>query len=232
MIERSLENFRRTRGQMGRLVMVDQFYPLPSKEENSKKLKALAEEYNAIYLDHGFNMSIGCRAGLKYALKKAQVEDGDTWIIYDPDSRPVTYFWDHALASVCSPEYPIVSIVTEAIETELYIKGFEEKTINGYRVAVPGSPCVMSVAAFDYTTIEALGGYQDFGKLYGGLEAVLAPKVLGAGKKVAYLRDFHCIWWPKPLYLVDTVYTAWKQAHALTRTFPGSFEEFIAQEKR
>jgi len=231
MVEACLENHRTTMAESTQLVMVNQYYPLPDKFANTVKCKSLAEKYGAIWLDHRLGTSIGCSAGWRYFMSQVRPKPQDRVIFRDPDTRVGTFSWDVALLMTCSPEYPVVSLMTQPVEGELVDRGFHyETTPAGYRLAIPDMPCALGVTCVHVGTFEAMGGYRDNGGLYGGLEGPLWNSLAAIGKRFVYLTDYWEIYWPHMGYkgLIDAEYRNWKIDYVYNG-YRGSFDEYCQQ---
>lgn len=206
--------------------LVDQHYPLPDKETIHREVKAIAREFNCIYLDPGKNL--GLHHGFNWACKQLKVKSDDIVIGYDPDSNPVSPGWDMALITVLSqPEIVWASLMNPRTEADIKAKGYTEQWVNGHiRIWITKHAVINSVCAWRYSFIEKAGGLDEHSKFYGGLEVTMWPHLARQGKKWALLPD-----WRETddiVYTVDWQYKHYKWFHGFRRKWDGDFESYLA----
>ncbi len=198
-------------------------YPI-DKEENNKQIKYLANKYNCTLIDSGSDL--GLHKSLNNACKILNIQDDDTLIVCDPDDRPTPNF-AKPFKDVIDADKSIAVLGCNfwVIEDRFKEGKLTESVIAGHRVWTHKNIEMYNLAAYNYSFIRSIGGFNEPLPYYGGLECYLYSKFNGL--KMAYLADVrsdNVKLDEKDTRLFDPRYRAWK-----TRSTHGG-EEQIAFE--
>lgn len=219
-----LEKFRRTRAPDLEFThyFVDQHYPL-RREENLENLRSVCKEFGLVWLDSGGD--VGLHAGLNFACEQIKPGPGDVILTFDPDSGPTDIGWDAVLVAAIRGGYSIASLGEPRAMSQLIEYGYAESMLGKVRIWDPKRAVVMSVSAWSWDFLRAIGGFYEHLKYYGGLESAMWERLHAFGGKWAYLPDFG-----EENSLreeADIEYTSWKWSYCHHGSFPGSFQEYI-----
>lgn len=207
-------------------VIVDQHYPF-NRSDVMREVWRLGSVYEARVLDPGKNL--GLHQGHNWALAQCKLQDDDIVILYDPDSWPLTNGWDQAIVDVMRADrgFDIVGLIDPRSRRELDERGIAwEGFVSGLYVQQPVRDGIISVAGYSGALLNRFGGFDEVLPYYGGLEAAMWGRLQAHGGKWCYLTNHD-----ESLHLqelADPEFKAYKDAHAQTRTFAGTFEEWLA----
>lgn len=208
--------------------LVNQHYP---KETyfTASILGSLLTRYGAHLLDPGKNL--GFHHGINWAIQQICPDSKDTLLIFDADSLSVRDGWLSVIDQVMFRGWDVVGLMDPRTEKELKERGFVRHYAGeDHELWEPLAPTVISVAGYSVAMLQKIGGLNEHNAYYGGLEADLWPKMKKIGARIGYLvnyKESH-----KLRDMADRPYKEYKYAHAVLRIFPGSFEEWLAQDKK
>lgn len=231
VVAASLDRFYQTRNPdliLKQHLLIDQHYPLPSKDETRRAVQAVADRHGCRVLRPERNL--GLHDGWNWACSHLDLQDDDILIGYDPDSWPLTPGWDMALVTALSKDRRAgwASLTNVRSRRELEQKScFEERVTDGYlRVWSTRLPVVNSVCAWKWGFLRKCGGLWEPKAYYGHLETWLFDRLKEQALDWVFLVD-----WTEDDTLrgrTDLEYIRWKWAHSHLGTWPGDFESFLA----
>lgn len=217
VIDKSLEQLKKTTVLDLPIMAMDNHYPLITEEEKN----ILIKKYNLIVLDEGENL--GLSAGFNMLVNTF---DCKTAIFYDIDSFPVTHGWDAAMmSSLEDKRLAFCSLYFDIAKRELSERGCVEwVNANGLTMLQPKQAGVQSVSAANIEYLKSIGGLQEPRKYYGGFEIQMF-NYWNDEHRISYIKDYYE---DKEYFnnLVDPQYTAYKFAYA-HNGYKGSFDDFL-----
>lgn len=207
--------------------ILDQHYPLPSKAQNSERIKNICIYYGLKYLNAGKNL--GYHEGINWAIEQMDLADGDVVVNFDQDAQIAggseawlcaifrSFFVDKTLACV--------GINNETIDRELKERGFFDESKNYLVMRFMKAPVVMSIIAWQVGFIREVGGLKENTLHYGGVEAVMWPYLCERGRRWAVLPAY---WEDVSLWHEsDPEYREWKVKHGQELSFKEDFETYL-----
>ena len=203
-------------------VIVDNHYPV-NNFKNSDRIRALARRHHATYIDSCGDL--GWPEGVNNAAREVGIKSGDVVINCDPDDRPSPGFISHIDSVMTSdPKIAVCALGFSVIDQRFAEGKLRESRIAGERVWEHPTVEMVSVCAFNWTFIEAIGGLKQQHKYYGGVESYLYPRWQRRGMRLVYLPDVRADAAPVDRTnekLFDPNYRQWKTDHV--GGYPHSF---------
>lgn len=227
IIRESLDQCKKTVSQClkYRHIIVNNWYPLGGKQENTRKLIQYASENGMEVLDPGRNL--GLHHGFNWACSQLPLKDDDILIGYDPDSYPVTPGWDMALITAIAHGGNVAwaSLMNPISRKELDERGFTPRKIGHIHTLETHRPCVNSICAWRWDFLRKAGGLKEPTAFYGGLECAMWKALNDQKQKWVFLLE----WCEKSYFFdkQDTLYRDYKWHHAHTGQWPGDFESYL-----
>lgn len=227
LLELNFKNFAKAPPKDFRHIVIDGHYPV-DKEHNRQAIRALCDQYGAIYLNPGCDL--GLHGNLNYAIEAMNIGKEDVFVGCDPDDFPQPGSLEK-LADIIQSDRSIAVLALNFCLIKIRIQ--EGKVTKGYsgNHVVYSHPSVemFKVAAFQMELIHQIPGkFNEPFKYYGGIESYLFYHWRQRKLHLAYI-DEHCeelmIDRNDPT-LFDKSYERWKCAH-VGEGFTGSFETFI-----
>lgn len=150
-------------------VIIDNHYPV-DKEQNKKKLKELAREYNCLYVDSG--QDLGLHRGLNNAMLRASIRPGDILIGCDPDDRPSPDFLDIMKEVMLADPKLAVCCLSFSVIFDRIKQGvtFKKMEIAGHDLRVHPGVEMWNIAGFNTHLLGRIGGFSQPNNFYGGIE--------------------------------------------------------------
>jgi hypothetical protein len=227
-IERTLSKYRETSlaSRYHKLWILNQHYPLPSKEIFNRDLNNLAIKYNATLLDAGSNL--GLSAGFNYLLDRICWSPDDTIIGFDPDTNPCTMNWIDALdKALDEPGVAWASLGNEFSEMEMIERGYVQTVIQGMKAKVTLQPVLNSICAWKAGWLSRVGGLSEPRKWYGGLECSMWQKLNGL--KWIFLDEYREHRNDMRQVGHDKEYFEWKMCYVEFKTTTDDFETWLSK---
>lgn len=224
----SVEQIHKTFGPLeGSKLCLWNHYP-QYKHRNREVSKRVCEVFGIEWHDQGENL--GLSAGYNFLIEKTQYADDDIIIACDPDVYPVTQNWGVAMAAAFkeNPDLGWCTLMNEHSQREMKERGYE---VREGRHALsptlwfPKQAVINSICGFRGSALNALKGFHEPKKYYGGFEGCMFPRLLKAGFKWGFLQDF----WEKhtPLVESEPIYREYKLEYGYYNRTNLSFEEYL-----
>ena len=206
-------------------IYVDNHYPL-NIEQNRAEIKRICQDNDVIILNPGRNL--GLHDGFNYALKYCDIKPYDIIIGYDGDSNPISYGFDGALVHALEFDHSLgwVSLMSPRAKPEILSRGYTAKQVRHLELWLTHKAVVNSVCAFRGEFLLKTGGLKEENAIYGGLEAVMFPKLREMGLHWGFLTGWH----EDDLYrdMQDKEYLWWKWKYAHLKEFSGDFASYVS----
>lgn len=208
-------------------VLVHQHYPLPTKQEVSAEIKAIASDFNCTFLDPGKNL--GLHDGFNWACNQLPLGPDDIIIGYDPDSWISTPGWDSAIVKSLQarPSIAWASLMNIRSEQEIAKVKFDEFTHDGVRLYKIYHPVVNSVCAIRWSFLKEVGGFIEPVKYYGHLETAMWYRIQKTNNEWVYLPDYKETDQLRDMH--DPEYMQYKFDHAHRFSWAGDFESWLKE---
>lgn len=205
-------------------------YPLPSVEENEKKLIKAAKRFGYKIFDSEYDR--GPHKAWNNFLEKNPQPPGAITIGPDGDSAGCPGY-DKAIIDVMRADPEIAVCALWNVGASLQNDNLKEyyKEVAGYRVCYHPGIEMFNVCGIDLDWIKETGGFNQPYAYYGCLELDMYPKFATTKRKLAYLVDFRegadlTEDWSSYL---DPEYREWKNAHLAG--YVKSFGEWLKEFK-
>ncbi len=189
-------------------------YPLPSVEENERKLIEAAERFGYKVFDSEYDR--GLHKSFNNFLEKHPQPEGTISIGPDGDSAGCPGY-DQAIIDVmkADPEIAICALWNPGGSLQNDNLKDYYKEVAGYRVCYHPGVEMFNVCGIDLDWIKVMGGFNQSKKYYGFIEIDLYQKLVANKRKLAYLVDFKEAADLKEDWTQyrDPEYREWKNAH-------------------
>lgn len=173
--------------------------------------------------------NLGIHEGFNYLTKQMPLQDGDILICTAPDSVPLNKGWDDAMVKVHEADDRIAYVGTNsiAIDTTPNVRWVHGVTKDGIKIKIPANtPAMYHSTAFKWDFLKKCGGFHQPLNYYGLLEISMWNRMQHFGMHSAYLSEYSEDFRLEPYH--PQIYRDYKIAQAHTKTFKGSFEEYLA----